>query len=143
MKKIFGLLVVVFLMSVCVFGQAEKEIKLPKPQMEIGKPLMQVLKKRQSGREFSNEKLSLQTISNLLWAAFGINRPDSNGRTAPSAINMQEIDVYVAIPEGLYLYNAKQNLLQSVLTEDIRALTGKQPFVKEAASQSYLCCRPR
>jgi SagB-type dehydrogenase family enzyme len=91
-----------------------------------------VLKDRKSSREFSIEKLPIQVLSNLLWAAFGINRPDLGKRTAPSAVNWQEIDIYVAAADGLYLYDAKAHMLNPVLSEDIRALTGRQPFVKEA-----------
>ncbi|MDO8733812.1 MAG: SagB/ThcOx family dehydrogenase [Elusimicrobiota bacterium] len=129
---VWCLLTVVSILPNAVFGQEGKMIKLLAPQTDIGKPLMQVLKNRQSTREFSKEKLPLQTLSNLLWAAFGINRPVSGGRTAPSALNMQEIDVYAAMSDGLYLYDAKQNVLRCILTEDIRVLTGKQPFVKDA-----------
>jgi SagB-type dehydrogenase family enzyme len=93
---------------------------------------MQALKDRQSTREFGPQKLPPQVLANLLWAAFGINRPDTGKRTAPSAMNMQEIDVYVAIPEGLYLYDAKGNKLDPILAEDVRGATGVQPFVKDA-----------
>jgi SagB-type dehydrogenase family enzyme len=93
---------------------------------------MQALKDRHSTREFSSEKLSSQVLSNLLWAAFGINRPDTGKRTAPSAMNWQEIDVYVALPEGLYLYDAKGNKLDPILAGDVRGATGVQPFVKDA-----------
>jgi len=108
-----------------------KTIQLPKPQMEGGKPLMQALKDRHTAREFSDKKLSEQVLSNLLWAADGINRPDGK-RTAPSAMNWQEIDIYVATADGLFLYDAKANALKEVVAEDVRALTGQQPFVKEA-----------
>jgi hypothetical protein len=74
-------------MSCMVFAEELKPIQLPKPQMDGGRPLMQVLKNRSSSREFSSEKLPLQVLSNLLWAASGINRPDSGKRTAPSAAN--------------------------------------------------------
>ena len=94
---------------------------------------MQVLKDRHSTREFSSEELSLQTLANLLWAAFGVNRPDSGKRTAPSAMNWQEIDIYVASADGLYVYDAKGNKLDAVSGEDVRAFTGTQPFVKDAA----------
>jgi len=67
-----------------------------------------------------------------LWAASGVNRPDSGKRTAPSAVNWQELDIYVATAEGLYLYDAKSHRLNPILSEDIRALTGRQPFVREA-----------
>ena len=93
---------------------------------------MQALSERKSTREFSPMELSLQMVSDMLWAARGINRPDSGNLTAPTAINMQEIDVYVAKADGLYLFNAKDNILIPVLSEDIRAVTGKQPFVKDA-----------
>ncbi len=108
-----------------------KPIELPKPQMDGGKPLMQALKERKTSREFSTEKLPMQVLSNLLWAANGINRPDGK-RTAPTAMNKQEIDVYVALQEGLYLYDAKANTLVPVLAKDLRAATGKQPFVNNA-----------
>ena len=78
-----------------------KPIKLPQPELDGGKPLMQALKDRQSSRKYRNGNISHQTLSNLLWAAFGINRPDSGKRTAPSALNRQEIDVYVAGAQGL------------------------------------------
>jgi SagB-type dehydrogenase family enzyme len=106
-------------------------LPLPQPQTSGGKPLMQVLKDRRSTREFSNQKLSPQMLSNLLWAAFGINRPDGK-RTAPSAMNWQEIDIYVATQEGLYIYDAKANALNLVLAQDVRAATGTQSFVKDA-----------
>jgi nitroreductase len=99
--------------------------------MEGGRPLMQVLKDRKSSRAFSAEKLPSQVLSNMLWAAFGVNRPDSGKRTAPSARNWQEIDIYAATADGLYLYEAKGHMLRRVLAKDIRALTGRQPFVEE------------
>ncbi len=111
--------------------QELKTIQLPKPQTDGGKPLMQILKSRKSSRQFSSEKLPAQVLSNMLWAAWGINREDGK-RTAPSARNMQEIDVYVAMEEGLYLYDAKAHALIGILAKDIREATGKQPFVKEA-----------
>lgn len=113
-------------------------IALPKPQLEKGRPLMQVLKDRKSTREFSGRTLSRQDLSNLLWAAFGVNRPETNGRTAPSAMNTKEIDVYVTLAEGLFLYDAKINELKKIHGKDIRALTGKQGFVKDAAANIVL-----
>jgi SagB-type dehydrogenase family enzyme len=120
----------VFSMVFVNFADAQ-ESKLPPPQTEGGKPLMQVLKERKTTREFGTEKLSAQMLSNLLWAACGINRPDSGRRTAPSAKNQQEIDVYVAMADGLYLYDAKTHSLTPVLAKDIRAMTGSQGFVKD------------
>jgi SagB-type dehydrogenase family enzyme len=123
----------IFFLLISPLSSEEKEtIKLPPPQTEGGKPLMQCLKLRQSSREFSSEKLPLQTLSNLLWAAYGINRPESGKRTAPSAVNWQNIDIYVATADGLFLYDAKEHALIQIAKEDIRALTGTQDFVKTA-----------
>jgi SagB-type dehydrogenase family enzyme len=113
-------------------GQELKPIQLPEPQMDGGKPLMQVLKNRETSRAFGPENLSRQDLSNMLWAAFGVNRPDQGKRTAPSARNWQEIDIYVATAEGLYVYDASSHALKPVLAEDVRALTGRQAFVKDA-----------
>jgi len=101
--------------------------------MEGGKPLMQALKNRMTTRTFAQEKLSMQTLSNLRCAAFGINRPDGR-RTAPSARNWQEMEIYVAIPDGLFLWDAHKNALDPILTKDMRALTGTQAYVGEAAA---------
>jgi SagB-type dehydrogenase family enzyme len=113
-------------------AQDQKPIELPAPNTSGGKPLMQVLGARSSSREFSPEKLPDQVLSDLLWAACGVNRSDSGKRTAPTAMNQQEIDVYVAMAEGLYLYDASKHVLQAVLGEDIRAATGRQDFVAVA-----------
>ena len=113
-------------------AEEQKPIQLLKPQIGSGNPFMQLLWKRMSSREFSPEPLPVEVLSNLLWAAFGINRPDGK-RTAPTASNRQEIDIYVAAANGLYLYDAKTNLLNPILAEDIRGMTGRQPYVKEAA----------
>ncbi|MGB9236694.1 MAG: nitroreductase family protein [Terriglobales bacterium] len=113
-------------------AQALKPVQLPPPQMTGGRPLMVVLKDRKSTREFGSGTLSPQALSNLLWAAFGINRPDG-GRTAPSAMNWQEVSIYVATPEGVYVYDAKATVLEPVVAGDFRAATGTQPFVKDAA----------
>jgi SagB-type dehydrogenase family enzyme len=126
------LLVILLAVPTLSLAQELKPISLPSPQTDGGKPLMQALKDRHTTREFSTEKLSPQVLSNLLWAAFGINRPDTDKRTAPSAMNMQEIDIYVATAEGLYIYDAKGNKLDPVLAEDVRGATGTQPFVKDA-----------
>lgn len=106
-------------------------VVLPAPRTEGGMPLMQALKQRKSARDFSAKELSLQTLSDLLWAGFGVSRPDGR-RTAPSAANVQEIDIYVAKADGLFRYDAQQNALELVIDEDIRAYTGSQPFVKDA-----------
>jgi SagB-type dehydrogenase family enzyme len=113
-------------------AQELQPIRLPQPQTDIGRPLMQALKSRSTAREFSAEPLPAQVLSNLLWAAFGINRPDSGKRTAPSARNWQEIDIYVATAAGLYIYDAKAHQLNPILREDVRAQTGTQAYVKDA-----------
>ena len=128
-----GLVVTLFFLSYTLtFAEGLKQVQLPAPQLDGGQPLMQVLKHRKSSREFSSEKLTVQALSNLLWAAFGVNRPDSGKRTAPSAMNSQEMDIYVATADGLFLFDAKPHRLKQVLAEDIRAMTGLQRFVKEA-----------
>jgi nitroreductase len=108
-----------------------KRIMLPKPQTDGGKPLMQALRDRKSSRAFSTQKLSEQTLSNLLWAACGINRPDGK-RTAPSAMNRQETDVYVLLAEGTFVYEPKEHALRQISTADLRAQAGSQEFVKDA-----------
>ncbi|HTY63139.1 MAG TPA: SagB/ThcOx family dehydrogenase [Acidobacteriota bacterium] len=125
-------LFVLFFLAGVAAAAAQEIVKLPAPKTEGGMPLMQALKERRSGREFSSEKIPLQTLSNMLWAAWGINRPDGH-RTAPSARNMQEIDVYVALADGLFLYEPKQHQLQKIVSEDVRAATGTNPYVKDAA----------
>jgi SagB-type dehydrogenase family enzyme len=127
-----SLLVLLFLCPTLTLGQELKPLILPAPQTDGGRPLMQALKDRHSTREFSPEKLPPQVLANLLWAAFGINRAETGKRTAPSAMNWQEIDVYVATAEGLYVYDAKGNKLDPILVEDVRGATGIQPFEKDA-----------
>ena len=113
-------------------AQDLKPIPLMQFQLDTGRPLVHVLKERKSSRAFSPRNLPKRVLSNLLWAANGINRPASGGRTAPSAMNQQEIDIYVATAEGLYLFDAKGRQLRPVLKQDIRALTGGQAYVKDA-----------
>jgi nitroreductase len=115
------------------FGEAfSQDIVLPAPNTTGGKPLMQALNERQSIRTFTKDDLTIQQLSDLLWAGWGINRPADKKRTAPSSRNIQEIDVYVTVSTGLYLYDAETNNLKQVHNKDIRALTGTQDFVAEA-----------
>jgi SagB-type dehydrogenase family enzyme len=107
-------------------------ITLPAPRMTSEKTLADSLKARQSVRVFSSRTLSLQTISDLLWAAAGINRPDTRKRTAPSARNWQEIDVYAAMETGVFVYDAKANRLNPIVQGDLRKLTGSQDYVATA-----------
>jgi nitroreductase len=113
-----------------IIGQ---DIALPAPDKTGGKPLMQALNERQSIRTFTKGNLTQQQLSDLLWAGWGINRADQKKRTAPSARNVQEIDVYVALPSGLYLYVAESNMLKLINNKDLRKLCGTQDFVAEAA----------
>jgi len=118
-------------------AEEPKTIQLLTPQPGGGSPLMHLLWKRKSSREFSSKPLPIEVLSNLLWAGFGINRPDGK-RTAPYARasmknpNEQDMDIYVILPDGLYLYDPKANQLKLVVAEDLRGLAGTQPYVKEA-----------
>ena len=108
-----------------------QDIKLPSPQKQGGEPLLQVLSKRASTRDFDTQKnIDSQTLSNLLWAAWGYNREDK--RTAPSAMNRQEISLYIVTAQGVYLYDAKQNKLAEIAKGDFRENAGMQPFVHTA-----------
>jgi hypothetical protein len=115
-----------------VRGDAVPKIALPAPGNNGGMPLMEAISKMRPARGFSHKELPMPMLSSLLWAANGVNRTDG-GRTAPSAMNAQEIDVNVALPSGAYLYDAAANALQLVAGSDLRRVTGYQDFVDEAA----------
>lgn len=128
----------IFLISMCAFvgfsvlgAEEEKVMKLPQPVKEGGMTLNDALAKRKSVRSYSDRELTAQELSNLLWAANGITREDGR-RTAPSARNAQEIDLYVILKGGVYFYNHVKHVLELVLAEDIREIAGLQPFVKTA-----------
>lgn len=112
-------------------GDASPSLQLPAPERQGGMPVMEALSKRRSVREFSPSELPLPLLSNLLWAAFGVNRADGH-RTAPTAINSQEVDIYVALPSGAYLYDASSHSLELVAGSDLRRVTGYQDFVDDA-----------
>lgn len=112
-------------------GTALQKIQLPEPSRAGGMPLMQAIDERRSSREFSRSPLPMDLLSNLLWAAWGANR-GGRGRTAPSALDAQEIDLYVALPEAAYRYDAGQHALVLVADADLRRVTGYQDFVDEA-----------
>lgn len=119
-------------------------ISLPAPRTGIGKPLMQALRERRTTREFTNAPISDQVLSDLLWAGFGINRPENDHRTAPSAMNSQEVDIYVARRDGLFMYEAKSHRLNRLLRGDFREKVSGQPFMKEAAvALIYVADLPR
>ena len=107
---------------------ALEPVSLPAPRTGSGKPLMQALKERRTTREFSEKALSRQMLSDLLWAAFGVNRPEDGKRTAPSAWNHQEVDLYVFLQDGVYVYEAVEHRLRPVLEGDHRAMTSTDDF---------------
>ncbi|MBK6900523.1 MAG: SagB/ThcOx family dehydrogenase [bacterium] len=110
-----------------------KSIALPAPTTTGGMPLMTALASRHSSREFRPNPLPLQTLSDLLWAATGVNRPDTGKRTAATARNWQSLDVYVVTAAGTYRYEPAGHALAPVRPGDLRATTGAQTFVAEAA----------
>jgi nitroreductase family protein len=104
-------------------------IALPKPETDGGKSVLASLRDRKTTRTIGTQALPQQVLSNLLWAAFGVNREKGSfgktGRTAASASNSQEIDLYVALPEGVYLYEAVPHHLKPVASGDFRSLAGR------------------
>ncbi len=124
MKKLIAITLIMACGMGLVQSQELEKIKLNAPDKERGLPVMKALAVRASVREWSDQKLSLQDLSDLLWAADGVNRPDEGKRTASSAMNAQDIDIYVFMVEGVYLYDAFNQVLKPVCTGDHRALPG-------------------
>ena len=119
-------------MSTGMYSQDLKEIKLNAPNKARGSAVMKALSDRQSVREYDAKELSLQDISDLLWAANGVNRADGK-RTAPTAMDRQEIDVYVVNKDGTYLYDAASHVLKPVSKGDHRkAVAAQQDFAAAA-----------
>ena len=114
-----------------ILPASAQDIELPTPVMKGGKPLLEVLKDRKTQRKLSDRELTMAELSNLLWAADGITRPDGK-RTAPTARNAQEIDLYVVLKDAVYLFDPAGNKLKLVLQQDIRPIIGNQPFVSKA-----------
>lgn len=129
MKKI---LFTIAAIALCLCCLAQEDIKLPEPEKKGGMTLNEALMSRKTNRTFDSKELSLQEISNLLWAANGINRMDGK-RTAPSARNAQEIEVYVAMKSGLYRYEANDNALRIISTKDQRHQMSQRPQMIEEA----------
>lgn len=131
MKK--GLLALaLFCLINCVSAQ---DIQLVPPTKTGGKPLMEALNERQSHRSFEYKEMPTQTLSDLLWAAYGFNREDK--RTVPSSQNRQEVDVYVMLSSGIYIYDAKDNVLKMKEKGDFRKTLG-QPNISENASLTLI-----
>lgn len=128
-----GKFIVVFSVSMTtMLPLRAQDIELPKPNFQKDVTLYQALQNRSSERSFSEKDLSRQQLSNLLWAASGINRPESGKRTAPTARNAQEIDIYAALRSGLYLYDVQDHRLVLLDKTDLRGMTGTQDFVGTA-----------
>jgi nitroreductase len=125
-----GLLAAAALAAAPAFAAAQqpKPLDLPPPRMAGGMPLMAALKLRRSSRDYSDRPLPRQILSDLLWAAFGVNRP-SGERTAPYWRHVMAIDVFAAMPDGVWLYDPQAHRLLPHLPDDIRAATGLQDFV--------------
>jgi len=107
-------------------------IVLPPPRTQGGKPLIEALRLRRSTRDYAARPLPPQVLSDLLWAAFGVNRPESGDRTAPYWRHVMVIDVYAAMADGVWLYEPKAHELQPYMGGDIRTDTGLQDFVGKA-----------
>ncbi len=132
MIVILTCLAVLSCFTLSAIAQESKPIPLPAPKLDASKSLAQALKDRKTTRETSTQNLPEQTLSNVLWAAWGINRPDSGRRTAPSALNRQEIDLYVVADKGIYIYDPKGNALIPVASGDFRQQTYTQAPWKDA-----------
>lgn len=136
MKKI----IIVFGLALLASGldaQVAKKIELPQPDITGGLPVMKALSLRASATDYDTTSLKIQDLSNLVWAANGVNRPDIGKRTAPSAMNSQDIDVYVLMKSGTYLYDAKTHSLELVAAGDHRLLAAGRQV--EAARAPVIC----
>ncbi|MDG5816061.1 SagB/ThcOx family dehydrogenase [Chitinispirillales bacterium ANBcel5] len=125
-------ILVSIIMTGSLFAQDLEPIELNTPDTERGEAIMQALAQRRSVRQWSDRELSDQDISDLLWAANGVNRPEEGKRTAPTAFNVQDIDLYIFTEDGVYHYDAFANVLDPVLRGDIRSEAGIQGFVGTA-----------
>jgi nitroreductase len=132
MKKIPLLLLAAAFASGLALGDAPNTIDLPAPAKSGGTPVLTAMAKRKSARAFADKALTPKQMSDLLWSAAGVNRADGR-RTVPSARNKQEVSVYAVTATGAWLYDAVNNKLVAVAGGDLRALTGRQDYVKTAA----------
>ena len=129
--------IILTVLATCLAGslsgsESLEPIHLPPPDTSDGMPLMKALSNRTSTKEFSTRTLPPEIVSNLLWAAFGINRPDSGKRTAASAVNCQDIDIYVVLENAAYVYQPKEHCLIPVLNRDVRSLAATQGYAQVA-----------
>ena len=127
---------ILFVLALTMMGsmQAQEIISLPQPEVsKLSMTLGNALLQRRSERQYSNKEISLQTLSTLLWAACGISDQKTGKITAPSAINMQDVKIYVCTKDGACLYNAKANTLTKVSDKNLlEAIAGRQAFAKAA-----------
>ena len=130
--KHLSLLIYIIIASFLSDGAMAQNVKLPEPDKKGGMPLMQALNERSSHREFNSKELTLDHLSGLLWAACGINRQENGKRTAPSAMNWQDVKVYVFMKSGIYLYSEADHQLELIKDGDHRAAAGSQDFVAAA-----------
>ena len=132
MKNILTIVCVAMFMA-ATSCKAQDNIQLPKPSMDNKVTLMQALQNRHSTREYADKQIPDDVLSTVLWAACGINRPGEGKITAPSTINVQDIQVYVVRQDGAYLYQPKSNSLEKVSSKDLRAaVAGRQSFAASA-----------
>ena len=132
MKKLLTLALMMML-STSMMAQSVQQLPAPKFDKKSNMSLIDVLQKRESVREYAADPLTDQELSNILWGACGINRPESKRLTAPSAVNAQDIIVYVCRADGAWRYDAQQNTLTRITELDLRkAVAGRQPFAANA-----------
>lgn len=129
MKKITSILTGI-IMGLNIMSAQAKEIKLPTPNLRGGKPLMQVMSTRQSIREYAKDELSIQTISEILWSAWGITHDGKH--TIPTSMNRQNLNVYLLNKEGSWKYNPEKHTLSLLNNKDLRPLLHSQDYVKDA-----------
>jgi SagB-type dehydrogenase family enzyme len=140
MRKAASTMILFVILAACHAGASRGAeslgiIHLPPPETNVGLPLMQALSRRTSTKEFDEKIVSREHLSNLLWAAFGINRPDSGKRTAATAVNCQDIQIYVVLPTAAYVYDAQGHCLNPVVARDVRSLAATQTYAQVAAIQ--------
>ena len=131
MKKIIACCALAFAFASCAF--AADGIKLPAPEKSGGMPLLDCLSARASHRDFAEEPLTLEQLSNLLWAAGGVNRPEQGKLVYPTAMNVKDLIIFAVTAEGAYKYDPQAHALSEVAKGDFRADTGKQDYVAKAA----------
>ncbi len=131
------LFVTCLLLVTCLVGSLRasepfEPISLPSPDTSGGMPLMEALKKRMSTKAFSEQSIPQDQISNLLWAAFGINRPESGKRTVATAVNCQDIEIYVVLRKAAYVYEAKEHRLIPIVNRELGSLAATQRYAEAA-----------